>query len=389
MPGVHGRQRGDVGDAGAAVDLDGPIDDPGGGPGDGDLGHGDQVAGGFVPVDVDDVAGVVAQQPGLLDLKPGLRDLLAHHPLVGQRAAEGHPVLGPLDQQRQGALGRAEGPHAVVNPAGAEPGLGRGEAAALLADDVGDRHADAGEGDLGVAVLVVLAEHGVVADHGDARGVAGDEHHRLLPVRRSRGVGLAHEDEECAARIHGAAGPPLAAVDDVLVAVPFDPGGDVGGVAAGDVGFGHGEGGPDLPGEQGVEPLPLLRLGAEQVQQFHVAGVGGLAIDRLGRDVQAPAGQFGDRRVLQLGQPRFRRQEQVPQTLGPRLFLQLLDDRRDDVAVGAVGPAVGQVLGLCGKDPLPHERDHAVLQFTSPGTGGGQVVFKHRILLSKPSAGSV
>ena len=117
-----------------------------------------------------------------------------------------------------------------------------------------------------------------------------------------------------------------------------------------------------------------------------VSGAG--AVDRLGRDVQAPAGQFGDRRVLQLGQPRLGRQEQVPQALGLGLLLQLLDNRRDDVAVGAGGPAVGQVLGLRGKDPLPHERDHAVLQFTSPGAGGGQVVFKHRILLDKPSAGS-
>ena len=274
----------------------------------------------------------------------------------------------------------------MVNPPRAEPGLGGREAAAFLADDVRDRHADAGEGDLGVAVLVVVAKHRVVADHGDARGVAGDEHHRLLAVRRSRGVGLAHEDEQGAAGIHGAAGPPLAPVDDVLAAVPLDPRGDVGGIAAGDVGFGHGEPGPDLPGEQGLEPLPLLLLAAEQVQQFHVAGIGRVAVDRLGRDVQAPAGQFGDRRVLELGQPRLGRQEQVPQALGLGLLLQLLDDRRDDMAIRASGPAVGQVLGLRGQDPLPHERDHAVLQFASPGTGGGQVVVKHRILLSKPRA---
>ena len=389
MPGVHRRQRGDVGDAGAAVDLDGPVYDPGGRAGNGHLGHGDQVPGRLVASHVDDVAGMVAQQPGLLDLDPGLRDLLAHHALVGQRAAEGDPILGPLHQQRQGALGRAEGPHAVVNPPRAEPGLGGREAAALLTDDVRDRHADAGERDLGVAVLVVVAEHGVVADHGDARGVAGDEHHRLLAVRRSRGIGLAHEDEQGAAGIHGAAGPPLAPVDDVLAAIALDPRGDVGGIAAGDVGFGHGEAGPDLPGEQRLEPLPLLLLAAEQVQQLHVAGVGGGAVDRLGRDVQAPAGQFGDRRVLELGQPRLGRQEQVPQALGLGLLLQLLDNRRDGMAVGAGGPAVGQVFGLRGQDPLPHERDHAVLQFAGPGTGGGQVVVKHRILLSKPRARSV
>ncbi len=97
----------------------------------------------------------------------------------------------------------------------------------------------------------------------------------------------------------------------------------------------------------------------------------------------------GDRRVLELGQPRLGRQEQVPQALGLGLLLQLLDHRRDDMAVGAGGPAVGQVLGLGGQDPLPHERDHPVLQFASPGTGGGHVVVKHRILLSKLRARSV
>jgi len=70
VPGVHGRQRRDVGDAGAAVDLDGPVDDLGGRAGHRDLGHGDQVPGGLVAGYVDDVAGAVAQQPGLLDLEP-------------------------------------------------------------------------------------------------------------------------------------------------------------------------------------------------------------------------------------------------------------------------------------------------------------------------------
>jgi hypothetical protein len=265
----------------------------------------------------------------------------------------------------------------VVNPARAEPGLRGREAAALLADDAGHRHADVAEQDLGVTMLVVVAEHGVVADHGDARGVAGDQHHRLLAVRGSRGAGLAHQDKESAAGIHGAAGPPLAPVDDVVVAVPVDLRGDVGGIAAGHVGFGHREPRPDLPGEQGLEPLLALLLAAEQVQQLHIAGVGGLAINRLGRDVQAPAGQLGDRRVLELGQPGGGRQEQVPQPVRPGLLLQLLDDRREDVAVRAGRPAVGQVLGLRGQDQLPHERDHAVLQLTSVGTRGGQVVLKH------------
>ena len=55
------------------------------------------------------------------------------------------------------------------------------------------------------------------------------------------GVGLAHRDQELAARVERAGGPPLAAGDDVLVAVALDPGGDVGRVRGGDVRLGHRE----------------------------------------------------------------------------------------------------------------------------------------------------
>ncbi len=64
---------------------------------------------------------------------------MLHDALVGQRPAEGQPGLGALGEQRQGALGGAEGAHAVVDTAGAGADLGGGDPAALLADDVGDR----------------------------------------------------------------------------------------------------------------------------------------------------------------------------------------------------------------------------------------------------------
>jgi hypothetical protein len=70
VPAVHGGQRGDVGDACAAVHLDGPVDDRGGGPGDGDLRHRHQVTRRLVALGVNHVAGLVAQQPRLLDLEP-------------------------------------------------------------------------------------------------------------------------------------------------------------------------------------------------------------------------------------------------------------------------------------------------------------------------------
>jgi len=253
------------------------------------------------------VAGAVAQQPGLLDLQPRLGDLLPHDALVGERTAERHPALGPGDHQCQRPLRCAQGAHAVVDPARAEPCLRGGKTAALLTDHVGHRHPGTVEADLGVPVLVVVTEHRVVPDDGDPCRVGRDDDHRLLTVGRSSGVGLAHDDQHGAARVHRSTGPPLSSGDDVLVAVPLDPGGDVGRVAAGDVRLGHREGGPDLAGQQRLEPAALLLLGAEQVKQLHVAGVRGLAVDRLGRQVVAPPRQLGDRRVLQLRQPRLGR----------------------------------------------------------------------------------
>ena len=72
------------------------------------------------------------------------------------------------------------------------------------------------------------------------------------------GIGLAHEDGDFAARIAGAGGPPLAAVDDVLVAVADDAGLDVGGVGGGHVRLGHGEAGADFAFEQRLQPALLL-----------------------------------------------------------------------------------------------------------------------------------
>ena len=61
--------------------------------------------------------------------------------------------------QLERPLGHADGAHAVVDAAGAEAGLGDGEAAALLAEEVVGRHPDVLVDDLGVAAAVVVAEH--------------------------------------------------------------------------------------------------------------------------------------------------------------------------------------------------------------------------------------
>ncbi len=86
---------------------------------------------------------------------------------------------------------------------GPEPSLGDLEAAALAQQQVGCRHAHVLERDLGMSVRrIVVAEHRQVAQHRHARRIARNEDHRLplVPVGIA-GVGLAHEDEQLAARV--------------------------------------------------------------------------------------------------------------------------------------------------------------------------------------------
>ena len=66
----------------------------------------------------------------------------------------------------------------------------------------------------------------LIANEGDgfmiaqARRVHRDEDHRLLAVGRLVRVGLAHDDEDLAARVRRPGDPPLAAVDDVVSPLP-------------------------------------------------------------------------------------------------------------------------------------------------------------------------
>ena len=81
-------------------------------------------------------------------------------------------LLDPPAHQLQRPLGQPDHAHAVVDPAGTEPGLGDGEPAALLAEQVAGRHPHVLEVDLAVPLLVVVAEHRQRAHHVDPGGVA-------------------------------------------------------------------------------------------------------------------------------------------------------------------------------------------------------------------------
>jgi len=123
----------------------------------------------------------------------------------------------------------------------------------------------------------------------DARQPGGHQDHRLLLVARGIvGIGLAHQDVELAARVAGAARPPLAAVDHVMVAVALDAALDVGRIRRGDVRLGHEERRADPALEQGLEPLLFLLLGAVALDRLHVARVRRRAVEHLGRPGHAP-----------------------------------------------------------------------------------------------------
>ena len=72
--------------------------------------------------------------------------------------------------------------------------------AALLADEVGGRHPHVGEAELAVALAVLVAEHREGPVDREPGRVHRDEHHALLEVAGRVGVGLAHDDEDLAAR---------------------------------------------------------------------------------------------------------------------------------------------------------------------------------------------
>ena len=188
-------------------------------------------------------------------------------------------------------------------------------------------------------------------------------------MARCAQVGLAHHDGDLAAGIADARRPPFAAVDDIVIAIALDAGFDVGGVGGRDRGFRHQEGGADFAIHQRPQPLPLVLPGAVAHQHLHVAGIRCGAIEHF-RSPADVAHFLGQRRIFEIGQPRTaefvvlmrgRRHEHVPEPFGPRLLLQLLDDR--DHLPARPRFVLLAVDGDGGPDMLGHERLHTAEPF--------------------------
>ncbi len=186
----------------------------------------------------------------------------------------------------------------MVDTAWPEAALGDFKAAAFTQQNVGSRYAYVLVFDFGMTVgRMVVPEYVQVTHDGDAGGVQRDQDHALLQVLGRVGVCLAHDDGDLAAVGHGSGGPPLGAVDHVLVAFAADFALDVGGVGGCNVGLGHGEAGADLAGQQGLQPLFLMFFTAVALDCFHIAGIRRAAVEDLRSDGGA-AHDFAEVAVL-------------------------------------------------------------------------------------------
>ena len=302
-------------DAHRPVGLNRAIDHAQGHFGGDDLDHGDFLTGLFIAHLVHHLGGLQRHQPGLVDLDARSRDLLADGVEFGKLAAEAFPRLDAITHGFQRAFGDPDGAHAVMNPSRAEPALGDLETTAFAQDQIFGRHAHVVEADLGMAFRrVVIAKNMQRAFDRHARRVERHEDHRLLLVTLGRRIALAHDDGDLAVRGHRPGGPPLAAVDDVVIAVAPDLGRDIGGVRGGHIRLGHGETGLDLPGQKRLQPTILLGIATVAGQHFHIAGIRRTAIEHHGGDRRA-AHDLAEMRIVevrQVGAVFGVRQKQVP-----------------------------------------------------------------------------
>ena len=263
---------------------------------------------------------------------------------VDELLAEALTVETTVDHHLDGALGRTDGAHAVVNTSRPEAELRDLEAAALAPEDVRLGYAHIGELDVHVPVrCIVLAEHVHRPDDLHTGGIDRDEDLRLLLVRVSVRVRLDHGDHDLAAGVARTRDVELLAVDDPLVAVEHRKGADLLRVGGHHTGLRHGIRGADLSVEQRLEPLCLLLGRADTLEDFHVARVRCGAVEALrGQTVLAEfVGDVGIVEVRETLAGVGVREEEVPE---PRcLCLRLRPVEKLELA-GCPAPALGAVL---------------------------------------------
>src|SRR5690606_18874739 len=229
-----------------------------------------------------------SQQSRLLDVHSGIGDDVRVAAQFGDRAAEGFAGHGAFDHDLQGALGGADGAHAVVYAARAKAALGNFEAAAGAGDDRAFGQAYVVEQYLAVAIgFVVGTEDWQHALNGNARGVERHQDHGVAAVLLGVRVSYAHEDAHFAVRVADAGTPPFATIEDHFITLNGSGGFHVGGVGRSDGGLSHAEGRAYFATHDFRQPLGFLLVRAVVDQHFHVAGVRRVAVEDLRSDEAA------------------------------------------------------------------------------------------------------
>ena len=160
-------------------------------------------------------------------------------------SSEGDSIGDPTAHQLEGAFGHTDAAHAVMDAARTQPGLCQCEPTTLLSEKIRDGNPDVVETKFAMSLPIVVPEDEEIAHDREARGVHGNQHHRLLTVGWCVRIGATHDDGDLTAWIRCARDPPFATVQYVLVPFASDGELDVARVARGDIGFGHGETRPD------------------------------------------------------------------------------------------------------------------------------------------------
>mmetsp|Transcript_66909 Transcript_66909/g.211764 ORF Transcript_66909/g.211764 Transcript_66909/m.211764 type:complete len:428 (+) Transcript_66909:146-1429(+) len=319
------------------------------------LHHGQLLPGSLAPLPVDPCRCSLDQHPGLVNVGPGPGNVGEDGVELGELLAEGRAVLHAAAHGREGPFGRAQEPHAVMDPAWAQASLGNLEAAALACEDVGKGDPHILEQHLKVPLgRLVIAQHlhrphkrdtGRVHRHEDDGGRS------MTPRLCAWSSCPPHEDADLAVQAPGSRDPPLAAVDDVLAGglIPHYRGADVGGVARGHARLGHGEARADAPIQQRLQPALLLLHRAEAGDGLHVPRVRRGAVHCLCcklhvvcsphdlaegavLEVREATALVAGAQVCHLG--KLLGKPEVPEAAGLCLLLQLHQHRR-------VGPLIG------------------------------------------------
>ncbi|MCO5588369.1 hypothetical protein L7F22_042324 [Adiantum nelumboides] len=258
-------------DAAAAVELQGPVDDPPHRLRRERLGDRDLRPGGAALVQLP--AGLQDQpaRGGDVDLVVG--DHLLRHAEVGQPRPEHLPLRRPGHGDVLGAARDAQPAHAVGQPGRAEADLGVAVALVDLTQHgvVGD--AAVGEPDLQVPAVERLVQGRDVPADVHAGVVGVDEEHRRTTTVTGGAGGAGHDDGERGAV--GAGDEPLPAVDPPAAVDPGGRGGQRVGVGPGaGGGLGHREARAHVPGGERGEVADLLVLRGDPLEQVDVALVG-------------------------------------------------------------------------------------------------------------------